>query len=120
MPNVFIIQEPVRRDLATGHMVPVMDFRKVLEYGNPIVCLPTGRVGLTPGPTVDALREKLKGYSADDYIVAVGDPTAMFAAAMVLGDLNNGRCNLLKWDKESKRYICVQLDIHHRTRKGEN
>lgn len=115
----FIIQEPVKFDSATGQMVPVMDFRKVVQYGEPVVCLPNGRVSLSPGPTIDALRDKLKDYCDDDYIVSVGDPTAIFVAAMVLGDLNRGKCNLLKWDKQSKGYIKVEIDIHYRTRKED-
>lgn len=113
----FILQEPMKRDHSSGQMVPLMDFRKVLEYGEPVVCLPTGRVSLSPGPMIDALREKLRNFSDDDYIVSVGDPTAIFAAAMIASELNCGRVKALKWDKEMRQYIVVQLDIHFRTRK---
>lgn len=114
-PRCFIVQEAMKREGET--MVPVMDFRRVLDYGDPVVCLPPGRVSLTPGPTIDALVEALKTYTDDDYIVSVGDPTAIFAAAMVVGDRNNGKVNMLKWDKTSKQYIKVVIDIHYRTRK---
>jgi hypothetical protein len=116
--KVYIIQEPTKRDHATGATIPIMDFRKVVAYGDPVVCLPSGRVSLAPAPTVDALREKLRHFTDNDYIVSVGDPSAIFAAAMVASDVNNGRCKLLKWDKEAKQYISVQMDIHHRTRKS--
>lgn len=113
----FILQEPMKRDHESGQMVPVMDFRNVLEYGDPVVCLGSGRVSLTPGPTIDTLRDKLRDFSDDDYIVSVGDPSAIFIAAMIAGDVNNGKCKLLKWDKEARRYIKVQIDVHYRTRK---
>lgn len=119
MSKVFILQEPMKKDEVTGRMMPVMDFRRVIEYGEPIVILPTGRVSLTPGPTIDALTEALKNYTDDDYLVSVGDPTAIFVAAMIVGDRNNGKVNLLKWDKVSRQYIKVVIDIHYRTRKGE-
>ena len=117
MPKCYIIQEPMRRDLQTGQLTPVMDFRRVLDYGDPVVCLPTGRVALAPGPTIDALKEKLKDYTDEDYIVSVGDPSAMFIAAMVIGQLNRNRCKLLKWDKNTSRYIQVDIDLNYRTRK---
>ena len=117
MSKVFIIQEPTKVD-GRGVTQPVMDFRKVLEYGEPVVCLPSGRVSLTPGPTIDALRESLKGYTDDDYIVSVGDPSAIFIAAMVLGDLNRGCCNLLKWDKIAKKYIKVSIDLNYRRKEN--
>jgi len=117
MPKVFIIQEPLKRG-ANG-MEPLMDFRKVLEYGEPVICLPPGKVSLSPGPTIDMLREKLRNYGDNDYIVSVGDPSAIFIAAMLVGELNRGCCKLLKWDRESKRYIEVRVDLHHHRRKGE-
>lgn len=113
----YIIQEPLKWDHSKEQMVPVMDFRKVLEYGEPIVCLSPGPVSLSPGPTIDTLRDKLKNFTDDDFIVSVGDPSAIFIAAMIVGDINRGKCNILKWDKQSKRYIKVVIDIYFRTRK---
>lgn len=112
-PRCFIIQEVLKKDLNTGQMVSVMDFRKVLEYGDPVICLPGGRIGLAPGPTIDRLKESLRDFTDDDYIVPVGDPTGMFIAAMVVGEMNRQKCNILKWDKDSKQYIKVQIDLNH-------
>ena len=116
-PKCYIIQEPLKKDLTTDQMVPVMDFRKVLEYGDPVICLPNGRVSLTPGPTIDALKEILKNFTDDDFVVSVGDPSAMFIAAMVIGQQNRQRCKLLKWDKKAKQYIVVQVDLNHHQRR---
>lgn len=117
MAKVFIPQEPVKRDAVTGKFVPVMDFSKVLDYGDPVVCLKSGRVALTPGPTIDNLREVLRHFNDEDYIVSVGDPTVIFITAMIASDYNNGRVKLLKWDKKMSTYIKVDCDIHYRTRK---
>lgn len=116
--TVYVIQEPLKKDPTTGQMIPVMDFRKVLEYGDPIVLLPPGRVSLSPGPTIDALKQSLKDFTDDDYIVSVGDPSAMFIAAMVVGQLNRNRCKLLKWDRESRQYIKVEVDLNYRIRQN--
>jgi hypothetical protein len=118
-PKVYILQEPFRRDEETGEMVPVMDFRKVISFGDPVVCLKPGRVSLSTAYTVDTLREVLSKFTDEDYIVSVGDPTAIFIAAMVIGDLNVGKCKMLKWDKDARQYVCVEVDIHHRTRRKE-
>lgn len=116
-PKVYIIQEPLKNQ--NGVMVPVFDFRSVVEYGDPVICLPTGRVALTPGPTIDKLWEVLKDFTDNDYIVSVGDPSAIFAAAMILSFINIGKAKILKWDKKHEKYICVNMDIHYRTRRGE-
>ena len=123
MSKVFVLQEPTKRDEA-GNLVPLMDFSALSEYGEKVVCLPPGRVSLTPGPTVDILTEVLRNFTDDDYIVSVGDPSAIFIAAMVVGRQNRHRCKLLKWDKDKRKYICIQVDLNHRvnqhrTSKGE-
>ena len=116
-PRCFIVQEPLRRDRETGEFVPAMDFRKVLPYGDPVVLLNSGPVSLTPGITIDRLWEKLKDFTDEDYLVPVGDPSAMFIAAQIAGYQTNGKCKVLKWDKLSREYIEVSYDIHYRTRK---
>lgn len=113
----FIIQEPMKRDFSSRQMVPLMDFRKVLEYGDPVVCLPIGRMSLSPGPTVDILKTKLRNFCDDDYLVAVGDPSAIMMAGAIASEFNMGRFKMLKWDKESKQYIKVEVNLFNRTRK---
>lgn len=115
--KVYILQEPLRRDPNTGEMVPLMDFRSVVEYGDPVVCMSSGRTALTAGPVIDTLRDKLRNFGDEDYIVSVGDPTLIFVAAMIVGDRNNGKCKLLKWNKELRKYTVVNIDIFYRTRK---
>lgn len=109
--SVYIVQEPMIRDIATGQMVSQFDFRNVLEYGDPIICLPNGRVALNPAPTVQQLKDKLRNFSDDDYLVAVGDPSAIAIASAVACNNNMGRMKLLKWDKNHKRYIMVAIEL---------
>lgn len=112
--RVFIVQEPVKRDSETGELVPMMNFKRVLEYGSPIVCLPRGNVALSPAPTMDKLREKLKDFSDKDYLVCAGDPTCLAMAAIIAADRNRGKVTMLKWDKISKGYIEVRIDLYNR------
>lgn len=112
MGTVYIVQEPMRRDSESGHLVPTMDFRKCLEYGDPVVCLTNPKVAFTPGPMVRALNDCLKDFCDDDYLVAVGDPSAIATAAAVAAKNNLGRFNLLKWDKNSRRYIKVEINLN--------
>lgn len=111
MPKVFITQEPMRRD-QNGSLVPIMDFRKALEYGDPVVCLSNPKIAFTPAPMVQALKKVLKDYTDDDYLIAVGDPSAIATAAAICARNNLGRFNLLKWDKVSHRYIKVEINLN--------
>lgn len=117
--KVYIIQEIFKRSPVTGEMVSVMDFRKALDYGDLEVCLPKGPVSLTPGPTVDILKNKLRNFSDNDHIVAVGDPSAIMIAGAIAAERNAGKFKLLKWDRDSKQYICVSVDIFNRKSKED-
>ena len=109
-PKVFIIHEVMKMNKA-GSMVPAFDFRKAAEYGDLEVCLPQGRVALTPGPTVQCLTEKLRNFTDEDYLMAVGDPSAILIAGAIAASNNRGKFKLLKWDKEMRQYIKVEVNI---------
>jgi hypothetical protein len=98
-------------------MVPMFDFRKAAEYGDLEVCLPNGRVSLSPGPTVDALTDKFRNFCDDDFILPSGDPSAIAIAGAIAAAANNGRFMMLKWDKSVKQYIKVAVDLYHHKRK---
>ncbi len=115
-PRVFVVQEPLKRN-ADGELERFMDLTKVAQYGQPIVCLKSGKVTLSPGPTIDRLWEVLKDFSDDDYLVAVGDPSAIAVAAAIAAEVNNGRFKLLKWDKRLSLHIEVDYDIHYARRR---
>lgn len=115
--KVYIIHEVMRRDAASGQMVPAFDFRKAVEYGDLEVCLPPGRVALAPGPTVNLLNDKLRNFCDDDYLIAVGDPSAISIASAIAAQNNRGRFKLLKWDKDMHQYIKVDIDLYHNKRK---
>lgn len=122
-PRVFIVQERMKkqRDENTGDVfeVPKFDFRPAANYGRLEVLLPDRAVGLTPGPTVHQLRQKLKDFSDQDYLLTVGDPTAIAIAVSVASQVNNGRYRLLNWDRDARRYIEVAVDINQTKRTAE-
>ena len=113
MSRVFIVQEPMKRE-KDGTLVSTMDFRPALSYGELVVCLPTQMSTLSTQPVVDALRRKLNDFCDDDYIVGSGDPSAIAIAGAIACEMNRGRMKMLKWDKNSRKYIQVQVDLYHR------
>lgn len=110
MAKVFIVQEPMKRN-DSGRMVPIMNFKSAMEYGDIEVCLPTGRIALSPAPMIRRLNEVLKDFSDDDYLIAVGDPSAIAAAAAIASKHNRGKFKILKWDRDMSRYIHVAIEI---------
>ena len=47
----------------------------------------------------------------------MGDPVAIGIASMVASDINNGKVNMLKWDRENQCYYNVYIDLYQ---KGES
>jgi hypothetical protein len=72
---------------------------------------------LSPSPVIRLLSNKLREFSDDDFLLAMGDPVAIGIASMVAADVNNGKVNMLKWDRENQCYYNVKIDLYQ---KGES
>lgn len=102
----------MRRDRDTGQLVSIMNFNKARQYGEPVVCCPSGPVALNTAPVTWRLRDCLRDFSDNDYLIAVGDPTLFCMAAIIAAENNRGRVRFLKWDQELRDYILVEFDRH--------
>ena len=70
----------------------------------------------SPGPLIYKLRQGLKNYTADDYLLLTGDPAIIGVACSIVSDITNGKYNLLKWDKQERRYYPITINLYE---KGE-
>jgi len=50
----------------------------------------------------------------------IGDPTAIAIMASVAAAKNNGRYKCLKWDKQERRYLPIQVDLFNRGDKEDD
>ena len=108
--KVYVVQENPKFSVLTAG-----------QYGELSVLLPFGtQVVLSVAPTLQVIRKKLKDFSDDDYLVAIGDPTAIAIACMVAAEVNRGVVNMLKWDKREKMYYPVTIDMLGRKEKEKN
>jgi len=107
MAKVYIVQEnPNVNVIGAG------------RFGDLIPLLPPGRqITLSSAPVVKLLKNKLKDFNDKDFLLAMGDPVAIGIASMVSSDINNGKVNMLKWDRENQCYYNVPIDLYQ---KGEN
>ncbi len=104
--TVFVVCEPVSNRDSTSKF----DLSPALEYGELEILLGHTQSLLAPVPTIRKLREKLKDFNDEDYILPVGDPVLMSTVAMVAGFFNYGRVKFLKWDRIQRRYLTIQVD----------
>ncbi len=117
---------PVPDPLAMPHqpVVIIPQFPTEMGPGGQIIRRPMdltdaeryGRLVEVLGPTAkpwdpDAIEEMdraLAGSSADDWLLAVGNPTMIAIAAAALGSLHGG-INVLQWQSRSRRYEAVRV-----------
>ena len=70
----------------------------------------------SPGPLIFKLRKGLKNFTRDDYLLLTGDPAIIGVACSIVSDMTNGKYNLLKWDKQERKYYPIAINLYE---KGE-
>ena len=70
----------------------------------------------SPGPLIYKLRQGLKNYTVDDYLLLTGDPAIIGVACSIVSDITNGKYNVLKWDKQERKYYPIEINLYE---KGE-
>lgn len=111
MAKVFVPQQPSKFDPATRLWIPTINLEPAKEFGEVVVMLPPNANRLHTAPLVAALKDRMQDFGPDDYIVAVGDPSLLAAAACIAGRKTGGFLKMLKWDKMSRSYIAVEIKV---------
>ncbi len=107
MPTVYVVQEMPNHDLAPA-----------MKYGDMKVLLSSyTQIAFSTAPTIRSLRQKLRKFSDEDFLLLAGDPVAIGLACSVAAHYNLGRYTALKWDRRERMYIPVKIDV---TQKGES
>ena len=72
------------------------------------------QIVLSPGPIIFELRRLLRDYTSKDYLLLSGDPSVIGIACSVVSDINNGKFNLLKWDRQEQMYYPLEINLHEK------
>ena len=87
------------------------------KYGKLKVLLKENtQIIMSPGPIIFELRRLLKNYTSKDYLLLSGDPSVIGIACSIVSDMNGGKFNLLKWDRQEKMYYPIEINLYE---KGE-
>ena len=107
--KVYVVQEVFKKE--KGIARPLFNLNPAREFGQISVLLPSGQVMLHPIPMVRELQKKLKDFCDDDYILPIGDPSAIAVASIVATKNNCGRFKMLKWDRKAGAYDVIEITI---------
>ena len=112
-PTVYVIQEIP----GTKSGNPKINILGAAEYGVFKFLLPEfSQIIFSPGPLIYKLRQSLKNYRPSDYLLLTGDPAIIGVACSIVSDITNGKYNLLKWDKQERKYYSITINLYE---KGE-
>ncbi len=112
-PIVYVIQEIPGTKAGT----PKINIMSASKYGSFKFLLPEfSQIIFSPGPLIFKLRNLLKNYKQEDYLLLTGDPAIIGVACSIVSELTNGKYNLLKWDKQERQYYPITINLHE---KGE-
>ena len=113
---VYVIQEiPGTRE---GR--PKINIMGASEYGKFKFLLPElSQIIFSPGPLIFKLRKSLANYRTKDYLLLTGDPAIIGVACSIVSDITNGKYNLLKWDKQERKYYSIEIDLYERGKINE-
>ena len=113
---VYVVQDVPGTKAGT----PKINIMGATKYGNIKTLLPElSQIIFSPGPLIFKLRERLKNYTSDDYLLLTGDPAIIGVACSIVSDITNGKYNLLKWDKQERKYYPIRINLHERGNKDE-
>ena len=109
MATVFVIQDIPGSKIGA----PKINIIGATEFGNLKVLLPeNSQIILSPAYVIQTLRKKLQEYKKEDYLLLTGDPAIIGVACSIVSDITNGKYNLLKWDKQERKYYPVEIDLY--------
>ena len=108
---VYVIQEIP----GTKEGRPKINILGAAEYGTFKFLLPElSQIIFSPGPLIFKLRKELSKYRNKDYLLLTGDPAIIGVACSIVSDITNGKFNLLKWDKQERKYYSIEIDLYQK------
>ena len=110
-PTVYVIQEIP----GTKEGRPKINILGAALFGTFKFLLPElSQIIFSPGPLIFKLRKGLKDYRQKDFLLLTGDPAIIGVACSIVSDMTNGKYNLLKWDKQERKYYAIEINLHEK------
>ena len=110
-PIVYVIQEIA----GTAEGRPKINIMGASEYGEFVFLLPElSQIIFSPGPLIFKLRKALKDFTSEDHLLLTGDPAIIGVACSIVSDMTNGKYNLLKWDKQERKYYPITINLYEK------
>jgi hypothetical protein len=112
LSKVYLVQE-IPTDRETGK--PKFDLTPAIKYGEIKTMFPKlKQMQFSPGPLIIEIKNSLKDFTSDDYLLLYGDPALIGVVCAVASDVTNGRFKLLKWDRIQASYFPIEINLFNK------
>ena len=116
LPMVYVVQEIP----GTKEGKPKINIMGAATYGNFKFLLPElSQIIFSPGHLIYKLREALKDFTENDYLLLTGDPAIIGVACSLASEMTNGKYKLLKWDRQERKYYPIEINLHEKGKMNE-
>ena len=114
---VYVIQHIAGSQAGT----PKINIIGAQKYGDFKFLLPEfSQMIFSPGPLIYKLRQGLKDFKEGDHLLLTGDPALIGVACSIVSDITNGKYNLLKWDKQERKYYPISINLYEKGEINDN
>lgn len=111
MSVVYVVQNQTRQNPKTGQLEPKFNLSSAEQFGRMEYLLsPTARP-FSPEHAIGEMREKLRNYTSEDYLLLIGNPCLIGFAVAIAADFNDGFVKVLQWNGVERRYIPISADL---------
>ena len=102
---MYVLQQPPQN----------INILSALDYGYLVICLPElSQMIFSSAPFVRKMRKNLQDFKESDYILCTGDPAIIGLSTAIVSDVTQGNFNLLKWDRQERRYYPLSFKLYNR------
>jgi|TARA_Y100001938_G_C7842303_1_gene306698 hypothetical protein len=116
LPIVYVVQEIP----GTKEGKPKINIMGAATYGTFKFLLPElSQIIFSPGPLIYKLRQALKDFTENDYLLLTGDPAIIGVACSLASEMTNGKYKLLKWDRQERKYYPIEINLHEKGKMNE-
>ena len=110
-PTVYVIQEIA----GTRDGRPKINIMGAAEFGTfKFLLSELSQIIFSPGPLIFKLRKGLQNYTPRDFLLLTGDPAIIGVACSIASDITNGKYQVLKWDKQERKYYSIAINLYEK------
>ncbi len=116
-PTVYVVQEIA----GTREGRPKINIMGAAEYGKLKFLLDErSQMIFSPGPLIFKLKNLVRNFKPTDYLLLTGDPAIIGVVCCLISDITNGKFNLLKWDRQEKKYYPIEINLYETGAKNDD